>query len=70
MLSTHEAPLSQMRSIVAFLREYFNPDHGVNKKSVVILNPREPSPAMKELLSSQFFLEKVGLRALAAACGC
>ncbi len=53
-----------MRSIVAFLREYFNPDHGVNKKSVVILNPREPSPAMKELLSSQFFLEKVGLRAL------
>jgi hypothetical protein len=48
-----------MRTIVAFLREYFNPDHGVNKKSVVILNPREPSLAMQELLSSQFFLEKV-----------
>ena len=42
------------------MREYFSPDHGVNKKSVVILNPREPSPAMQLLLSSQFFLEKVG----------
>jgi hypothetical protein len=51
--------LSQMRTILAFLREYFNSKHGVNKKSVVILNPREPSLAMQELLSSQFFLEKV-----------
>ncbi len=51
--------LSQMRTILAFLREYFNSKHGVNKKSVVILNPREPSLAMQELLSSQVFLEKV-----------
>jgi hypothetical protein len=48
-----------MRTIVAFLSEFFHPDHGANNKSVVILSPREPSAAMRELLSSQFFLEKV-----------
>ncbi len=48
-----------MRSLVGFLNEFFSPDHGANKMSVVILNPHDPSKVLVELLSSQFFVEKV-----------
>jgi hypothetical protein len=48
-----------MRSLVNFLIEFFNPDHGSNRMSVVILDPSRPCPQLRELLQAQFFMERV-----------
>jgi hypothetical protein len=43
---------------LAFLQEFFHPDHGDQQMRVVFLSPQEPTPAVEGLLSSPLFVDK------------
>lgn len=44
---------------MAFLSEFFHPDHGDQKMKVVFLRPYEPDPSLVGLLTDQVFADRV-----------